>query len=61
MQKFKQNLTRRVTVRFTEEQYRELEQVALEQAFNVSEVVRALALAFLRQRRKLSPLAGSRP
>lgn len=55
------NLTRRVTVRLTEEQYSELEEIAVDERFHVSEVIRSLTLGFLRQRRKLVPMAGPRP
>ncbi len=61
MSRYTLNLTRRVTVRFTEEQFKELEEIAIEERFHISEVVRSLSVGFLRQRRKLTSLAGSRP
>ena len=61
MSRYTLNLTRRVTVRFTEEQYKELEDIAIEERFHISEVVRSLSVGFLRQRRKLASLTGLRP
>lgn len=61
MSRYTMNLTRRVTVRLTEEQYSELEEIAVDERFHVSEVIRSLTLGFLRQRRKLVPMAGPRP
>ncbi|CAH2031259.1 hypothetical protein [Trichlorobacter ammonificans] len=60
MARFQNHLSRRVTVRFTDDQYRELEEIAVGERFHVSEVVRSVMLGFLRQRRKLEAVAGDR-
>ncbi|CAH2031256.1 hypothetical protein [Trichlorobacter ammonificans] len=60
MARFRNHLSRRVTVRFTDDQYSELEEIAVGERFHVSEVVRSVMLGFLRQRRKLEAVAGDR-